>query len=564
MEYVIGVILVIIVVVIVVLLFRKRLYDQIDYYEGWKVDIMGRNVAGKLTRVKKLSTEGEAREKLESWREEWDRILLRDLADVEELLIDAEYASDRFLIGSARKSVAKIESVLVDIEKRIDRIVTEVDRLIQTDESNREEMNRIEPEFEKLRKKLSNERNQFDRAAEQYEAQLAEIAEDIHIYQELVESGTYSEASSTVEKIKTRIAEIEQSMEDFPSLYKRCKFELPAQLDELYKNVQEMESDGYYLEHLHTKSSINDLQSRLLDYVAALEKTETEEVKALIPETEEQIEELYDQLEQEVIARNFVESKSVTFGQSIERFLTEFTETETEVNELKRTYHFEDDDLEEYMSLEKRITGLAKRHESFAKKLSKEHARTELRDDLTANIEELELLEGRHQAYRKKIATLRKDEIEAREQIKWMTESLSKAQRKLRLSNLPGIPNFILTLLEDATEKNERAIAVVEKQPLDILQLQKTLAEAKATVENALEQTDRVIEQAELTEIVIQYANRYRSRDSILAAKLLEAEEHFRKADYELALEQATEAIRERDPRALERIEEIHKKGSAS
>src|SRR5699024_7673169 len=157
----IGVILVVVVLIIIVLLFRKRLYDQIDYYENWKIGVVGRNVAAKLTRVKSLKSEGEAKEKLDNWKKEWDHILMRDIANVEELLFDAEQASDRFRIGAARKYVTKLEESLVDIEKKIDRIETEADRLIKTDKMNREEMERVEPQIQQLRKQLLKEQGLY-------------------------------------------------------------------------------------------------------------------------------------------------------------------------------------------------------------------------------------------------------------------------------------------------------------------------------------------------------------------------------------------------------------------
>src|SRR5699024_10814904 len=254
----------------------------------------------------------------------------------------------------------------------------------------------------KLRKRLLNDRNEYDRAAERFETDLKEILNDIQKYNELVSAGTYSEASTIVEKVSDEIVEIERAMEVFPNLYKRCKLELPNKLDEVYKNIQEMESQGYFLEHLQLKKSINDLQARLLDYLAALEKTETDKVEKFIPEIEEQIEEMYDQLEQEVIAKNFVESKSVTFSQSLDHFLQEFAETKEEVAELKKTYHFEDKDLEKYMSLEKRISKLSERHDSFANKVNEGNdANSILRDDLTANLSEFESLDSEHTYYKK-------------------------------------------------------------------------------------------------------------------------------------------------------------------
>src|SRR5690625_3127262 len=166
MEYIIGVILVIIVIVIIVLLFRKRLYDQVDYYESWKIDIIGRNIAGKLTGIKTLGSEGEAKKKLENWKKEWDKILTDDLADVEELLFDAEHSADRFRIGAARKHITSLEESLVTIERKIDQIETDIEHLIDTDKANREEIERIEPRVKQLRKQLLNNRNEYDRAAE--------------------------------------------------------------------------------------------------------------------------------------------------------------------------------------------------------------------------------------------------------------------------------------------------------------------------------------------------------------------------------------------------------------
>src|SRR5690625_7214541 len=95
MEYVIGIILVIIVIIIAGLLLRKRLYDSVDYYESWKLDIMNRNVAQELSKVKELNLQGETKNNFEQWKDQWETILNDDLADVEELLYDTEHAADR-------------------------------------------------------------------------------------------------------------------------------------------------------------------------------------------------------------------------------------------------------------------------------------------------------------------------------------------------------------------------------------------------------------------------------------------------------------------------------------
>src|SRR5690625_2868084 len=105
MEYVIGIILFIIALIIVALLLRKRHYDSVVYYESWKLDIMNRNVAQELSKVKELNLQGETKQNFEHWKDQWESILNEDLADVEELLYDTEHAADRYNFPSAKKSM---------------------------------------------------------------------------------------------------------------------------------------------------------------------------------------------------------------------------------------------------------------------------------------------------------------------------------------------------------------------------------------------------------------------------------------------------------------------------
>src|SRR5690625_916700 len=110
--------------------------------------------------------------------------------------------------------------------------------------------------------------------------------------------------------------------------------------------------------------------------------------------------------------------------------------------------------------------------------------------------------------------------------------------------------------MEAATMRKYAVIKSLEKQPLDMSEVQQAITEAEGAIENAVEQTEVILDQAYLTEQVIQYANRYRSADPALATKLAEAERLFRSYEYELSLEHAANAIEEIEPGSLKKIEE--------
>lgn len=152
---------------------------------------------------------------------------------------------------------------------------------------------------------------------------------------------------------------------------------------------------------------------------------------------------------------------------------------------------------------------------------------------------------------------MRQDEIEAKEKLAEMRKQLYQVNRRLKKSNIPGVPTFIWNKMEEANERNNRVFSALEKQPLDMIEVQQALSEAKTTIDYVAEQTETLLEQAYLTEQVIQYANRYRSQDPVLAGKLSEAERLFRAFEYELALEQAARAVEEVEPGALKHIEQF-------
>ena len=560
MEYVIGAILAIIVIITVGLILRKKLYDSVDHYEGWKLDIMNRNIAAELSKMKDLNMKGEAKENFEMWKEQWDSILTEELATVEELLYDTEKAADKYNFPAAKKYMKEMETILVTTEEKLETLLADIHALLETEEKNRLAMESYEPQLQELRKFLSQNRYTFNKADVRYELRMDEMKEIIDTYNELIENGNYMEATEQVTLMGERLENIKEEMDEFPTLYKKCNQEIPAQLEELTNGINEMVKEGYSFNQTDLLIEIGHFQSRLIEAVEVLEKEGTESVKQLIPEVEDRMKEMYDQLEEEAIARNFVETKIPNYERAIESFEKQFADTKEEVALLTQAYHFENEELEKYRALENQLLDTRQLLKELEEKVAEnKETHTSVRTELEQAFEKLQQVEEEHEMFKKSIDNLRKDELEARNELQKMNEEINQVNRKLRSSNLPGVPNFIWQLLEEANGKNNEVVAALNKEPLDIIEVQQALSDAKSAVQYAIENTNKVLEQAFLTEQVIQYANRYRSSFPELATKLEESERLFRKAEYELALENAAKAVEEIEPGALKRIEEQQK-----
>lgn len=556
MEFVIGAILLIIVLMITGLILRKRVYDAIDRHESWKMDIMNRNIASELARIKTLNLSGETQEKFDAWKERWEYIVTKELSDVEEYLFDAEEAADRYRFPRANKALLMIDKILQSVEEDIQTILNELDGLLESEKLSRKEIELLAPQVKELRQKLQTRRHHYGNAHTAFLKELDQYDKDIATYHQLVESGDYSKAQQLVANLKEELETFVATVEEFPEILKLCQDHLPSQLDELLSGIQDMKNEGYHIAQLGFEEDIRTYKLRLRNCVKSLEKGNVSEIKAVMTEIEERIQEMYDHLEQEALAKNYIESHFPNYKSTLQQLSATFLNTKAEVDQLRQTYYLEDSDMEKYLLLEKSMNQLQSQLEELSNNLSnKGMAHTELRGELENSFQQLEELKLRHENFTKQIHNLRKDELEAKEKLSIMREQLNGIQRHMKKSNIPGVPSFIWSMMEEATNRNDRVIDLLNKQPLEIAKVQHALTEAKTAVENVVEQTDVIIEQAYLTEQVIQYANRYRSQYPLLAAKLSESERLFRSYEYELALEQAAQAIEEIEPGALKRIE---------
>lgn len=556
MVYAIAIVLIIIALFIFGSIWRKRIYDAVDQLESWKIDIMDRDVAVQLSQIKTLNLLGETLEKFEGWKTRWEDIIATELLEVEEMLFDAEEAADRYRFSKAKKVLHETEQKLNLIEADIEKILTELSELMESEEVSREGIEYVEPTLKNLKRQLSQKRYQYGKAEAKFDKSLDALTERVKTYHELTESGDYIEAKELVTELVTELDTLKEKMDDFPTVYKAQRHEVPQQLDDLQRGMKEMKDDGYRIEFLGYETEIKNYKERIEACKDMLEQGEIEDVKQLIHEIEERIKEMYDALEKEAIAKSYLESQLPSYENVIKSLETSFSETKLEVEKMKSAYHFEDQDLEQYLTLDKTIAQM-KSHldEMLTDMEADDKAHSDLREELEQGYIHIEALQEKHELFKKRIYNLRSDEIEAKDKLIEINDELNEMKRKLKKNNLPGVPNYIWSFMEQATSKNQQVMRTLEKQPLDIIEVQQALDEAQNTVTHTMEKIDLMIDQARLTEEVIQYANRYRSRNDALRKELEESERLFRKYEYELALEKAAKALEATEPGALKKIE---------
>lgn len=557
MQYVIGIIVFIIAITLFGFILKKRIYKELDKLETWKMDLMNKPVPAELSKVKQLNMSGQTEEMFEKWRKSWDEIVTFHLPEVEELIFDAEEYTDRYKFKSAKSVQNEINKKLSFVETQIERIVEGLHDLLGNEEKNKQDVLEAKERYRELRKTLITNRHSFGKAEVRLEVFLDEILVQFDTFETANENGNVLEAREIILHMKEQLTIFENKLEHIPRLLAFCTQELPLKTTELLNGHQEMVDQGYELSHLQIEKEVKRLKKQAETYAEYLYKAEIEEALEGEAELRENLDMLYDVLEKEVYSRKYVLAHRNETVERLNLLLTEEKRLEREKNHVQQSYHIQESQLNAFKQMDKKLVELDAKLKLLLSKVDENnYAYSLLKIDIEKVNEELDLIRQEQSLFAEKLHMLRKDEMEAREKLQELKNKSTEVRRLVSKSNLPGLPEEFQYFLEDTHEALADVYQSLDQKPLNIQIVQSTLEKAEATMEKLYTQTNEMIENVKLSELIIQYGNRYRRKHLDIDQKLDNAERAFRNYQYSIAFEEAASAIESVEPGALKKLEQ--------
>ncbi|ATP41455.1 septation ring formation regulator EzrA [Solibacillus sp. R5-41] len=557
-KYIIIVVVILLALLITGLVVRRKHNAEIGRLEKEKMQIQHYPIFEELAKVKALNMNGQTEELFENWRNRWLDVVDVQVTKLDEMLFDAEEYIDRFNFKKATHIEREIEQEIIKCEQVRVEIITELDELIGSEEKNRIEIEQLKEYYRSARKTILAHQHSFGPALKQLEKKIEDFTPKFEEFDTLTMDGNYLQAREIVLQLNSEAQNIFSLLSEVPTLLTDIQAKIPTAIHELRNGQREMEEQNYYLRHLELSQYLDNLEKELDTLKTAIAELNLQAVAPRIQEINDEIDNFYDLLEKEVLARNYVDRHCSAMYSTISEVVRLTKEISAEATYVQHSYRLQEKEAEIPKAGLKHLEVLQRRYDLLSIRVQEEQsAYSSLQEELQEITEEIERIADEQESFSNNLKNLRIDENQARADLEGLKRLLQNTDRMINRANIPGIPGEMDARIEEAEERIYVVMQSLQEVPLNIGQVNQNLFSAKQSIEEVNDRAQEMIENVMIIERLIQFGNRYRATNGQVHERLLEAEEAFTQFRYVKALEDAAKAVETVDPSAIKRIEEL-------
>lgn len=514
-----GIILLLVAIVVLVIIaylvgviVRKRNDSLIASLEERKQLLFGLPVNEEVEAVKNLHLIGQSQTTFREWNQKWVDLSLNSFSDIENHIFEAEDLNDSFKFISAKHKIDNVESQLNLVEEDINAIREALAVLKEQEEKNSARVKHALDLYETLQASILEKEDNFGSTMPEIEKQLKNIEAEFSQFVTLNSTGDPVEASEVLDRAEEHTIALGQISEQIPAIVAKLEDDFPDQLDDLEQGYRRLLEQNYHFAEKDIEARFQEVRDAIRANSSELVTLDLDRARDENEHIQEKIDSLYELFEREIAAHKAALKDSKIIPDYLAHAKANNEKLEHEIKRLSHKYILNDN---ENLSLR-----------SFTKNLEEIEQEilpiVEVFDNQDKPFSELQLIfdrtlktldaveEGQMQVF-EQVKNIEQIESVARQSLDQYINRLHSIKRYMEKRNLPGIPQDFLSAFFTTSKQLEVLIDELSRGRIDIEAVSRLTDVATAAIANLEEATYQVVQNATLTEQLLQYSNRYRS-----------------------------------------------------
>ncbi|HFU4488544.1 TPA: septation ring formation regulator EzrA [Streptococcus suis] len=559
---IVSIVVILILAYVACLIIRKRNDNLLTALEDRKEELFNLPVNHEVEAVKNLHLIGQSQVTFREWNQKWVDLSLNSFADIENHIFEAEGFNNSFRFISAKNAIDSIESQIDLIEEDIEAIRQGLTELKEQEEKNSGRVKHALDLFDNLQEAVRTNPERFGDTLPELEKQLKNIEVEFSEFVMLNSSGDPIEASEILNKTEDHMIALNQIMDRIPALVETVNTTLPDQLEDLESGYRKLIDQNYLFTESAIESQFQEIRVSLRENTALIVAFDLDTAEAENVIIQKRIDHLYNLFTSEIEAHR----ETVKISKTLPKFLEHITQNSQaladEAERLNKSYMLAESKFTRIQQLLKRLESLDVLISEGIEDLENPQVAYSILQERLENAElSLKEIEEEQLALAEYLKLQETSEQNARKKANLYINKLHTLKRYMEKRNLPGIPDSFLTIFFRASDHVEALIGELDYKRINTEVVNRLLESATYDMNELEEIAYQIVQNATLTEQLLQYANRYRSFDEGIQKSFTRSLAIFEKEfDYQASFEEISFALETVEPGVTERFVRSYEK----
>lgn len=535
--------LVILVLFTVIVLVRinkrnKKIRNSISDLEREKNLVLSAPVLSELSKVEALVRDDKLRYKYDNWQKRFDDIRNVSMPEITDMLLDADNYAEKRDYKKLRTLLADVELRIYKLKEKTDKLLGEIKEITLSEEKNRSQIVKLKTKYREIKADFEKNKAEYTLVNNQIELQFENIEKRFQEFEIVMEKKDYDEINYLVKGISDMIEHMEYVIKEVPAILIMCNELIPGKIEEISNIYIKMTRESYQLDYLNVEYNIKETQKKIKNILDRVKVLNLEDVIFELKTIINYYDALFNDFEQEKIARKTFDSKMKSFKAKLIRTNKTITGIMSELNDLKSTYALSNDDVKRLNVINTEIGNIKVSYNDLMD-CSKNHSfpYSKMVKELEILVIKVSKIDETLNYDLKAIGSMRDDELRAKEQLDSIKDLLKKSRNRIRLYNIPVVPDNYYIELKDASDAIKEIQKELKKKPINIETLNIRVDTARDLAFKVFNTTNDLLKTVVMLEETMVYGNRYRSTKEKVNEGLNMAEKLFYQGSYKRALE---------------------------
>ncbi|HEP1255703.1 septation ring formation regulator EzrA [Streptococcus pyogenes] len=559
---IVAIVLLVIIAYLVGVIIRKRNDSLITSLEERKQALFALPVNDEIEEVKSLHLIGQSQTSFREWNQKWVDLTVNSFADIENHIFEAENLNDTFNFIRAKHEINSVESQLNLVEEDIASIREALNILKEQEEKNSARVTHALDLYEKLQASISENEDNFGSTMPEIDKQMKNIETEFSQFVALNSSGDPVEASEVLDRAEEHTIALGQITEQIPAIVAKLEDDFPDQLDDLETGYRRLLEENYHFPEKNIEARFQEIRESIRANSSELVTLDLDRAREENTHIQERIDSLYEVFEREIAAYKVAAKNSKMLPRYLAHVKRNNEQLKDEIARLSRKYILSETESLTVKAFEKDIKEIEDSTLAVAEQFGlQEKPFSELQVTFERSIKTLTNVESGQMDVFAAVKDIEKIESQARHNLDVYVTQLHMIKRYMEKRHLPGIPQDFLSAFFTTSSQLEALMDELSKGRINIEAVSRLSEVATVAIANLEDLTYQVVQNATLTEQLLQYSNRYRSFEAGVqssfehALRLFEVEN-----DYQASFDEISYALETVEPGVTDRFVNSYEK----